>query len=93
MPRSQQEGTREPEKYVSVPQQGQQADATRGKDIADSDPDVDSKSEESDSEIKAVNEEEENSDAEYVEKETPSDGTLCQRMMNCKVVGRMEWEH
>ena len=45
MPWPQQEEAREPETNVSVPQQGRQADATRGKDVADNNPYVDYKPE------------------------------------------------
>ena len=64
MPLSQQEGTGEPETNVSVPQQEGQVDTTRGEAIADHNPDVVYKPERSDPDIKAVDEEKENSDAE-----------------------------
>ena len=50
---------------VSIPQQEGQADATNCKAIAYYNPDIDYKPEGSDPDIKAVNEEEEDSDAEY----------------------------
>ena len=52
--------------------------------------DVNYKLEGSDPDVKAVNEEEENSDAEYTKMELPQDGTLHQRMMNCKVAERIK---
>ena len=64
-------GTGEPETNVCIPQQGGQTDAMRGKNIADYDPDVNYKTEGSDPDIKAVNEEEENFDAEYVKMQLP----------------------
>ena len=71
MPWPQQGGAEEPETNVSVPQQEGQADATRGKAIADYKSDVDYEPEGSDPDIKAVNEEEENSYAEYAKMELP----------------------
>ena len=71
MPWSEQEGAGEPETTVSVPQQGGEAEATRGKAIADYDLDIEYKPEGSDPDIKAADEEEENSDAEYAKMELP----------------------
>ena len=68
---SKQEGAEEPETNVSVPQKGGQADATKNKAIADDNPNVDYKSEGSDPDIEAVDEEEKNSDSEYVKMELP----------------------
>ena len=76
MPQSQQGGTEESQINVSVPQQERQADAIRGKTIADYNPDVDYKPVGSDPDINTVNEEEENSDAEHVKMELPQDETL-----------------
>ena len=70
MPQSQQEGVGEPKTDVGVPQQGRQAVTIRHKEVADYNPDVDHKLEGSDTDIKAVNEEE-NSDAEYAKMELP----------------------
>ena len=58
MPWSQQGDTKEPEANVSVPQQEGQIDATRGRAVADYNPDLDYKPEGSDPDIKAVNEKE-----------------------------------
>ena len=71
MPQPQQQEAKEPEANVSVPQQGGQADTARGKDVADYNLDVDYKPEGSDPNIKAVNIEEVNSNAEYVKMELP----------------------
>ena len=73
MPWSQQGGTEESETNVSVSQQGGQADTTRGKAVTDYDLDIDYKTEGSDPDIKPVNEEKENSDAEYAKMELPQD--------------------
>ena len=73
MPWSQQEGAGEPKMKVSAPQEGGQADTTRGKDIADYNPDIDYKPEGSDPDMKAFDEEEENSDAEYAKMELPQE--------------------
>ena len=61
---SPQRGTEEPETNVSIAQQQEQRDAREGKVIADYDLDVDYKSEGSDPDIEAVDEEEKNSEAE-----------------------------
>ena len=61
----------EPEANVSVPQQGGQVDAISGKDLANYNPYVDYKPEGSDADIKAVDEEQENSDAEYAKMKLP----------------------
>ena len=92
-PWSQQGGTDEPETSTGVPQQEGKKEATRGKVVADYDPDIDNKPEESDPEIKAVNEEEEHSDAEYVKMELSQTRTLYQRTMNHKVAKRIELAH
>ena len=55
--------TKEPETNSSVPQQEEQRDAMEGKVIANCNTDVDYKPEGSDTDIEAVDEEEENSDA------------------------------
>ena len=82
------EGTGEPETNVSVPQKGRQIDAKEGKSAADYDPDVDYESEGSNPDIEAVNEKEENSDAEHAKLELRQARTLCQSTMNCKVAKR-----
>ena len=56
------ESTGEPETNPSVPQLGVQRDTREGKAIAEYNMDVDYKSQGSDLDIKAVDEEEENSD-------------------------------
>ena len=93
MPWSQQGCTEEPDTNVSVPQQEGQADATSGDDIEDYDLDIDYELEGSDPDIEAVNEEEENSDAEYAKMELPQARTLHQRRMNCKVAERIKRVH
>ena len=65
----QHEYTGESQTNTSVPQQEEQLDGTEDKVVADQNPDVDYKKQGSDPEIKAVNEEEENSYAVYVEME------------------------
>ena len=65
----QQEGAEDPQTKPSVPWQEEQPEATEGKVIADYDLDVDYESEGSDPEIKPVDEEDENSDTEYVKME------------------------
>ena len=70
-PWSLQVGAEEPKTNVSVPQQGVQADTISGKALADYNPDIDYKPEGSDPDIEAVNEEEENSAAEYANMEIP----------------------
>ena len=77
-------GIKEPETNPSFSQQKEQTDATRGEVITECDQDVDYKPGGSEPEIKAVNEEEENSDAECAKMELPPDRTLCQRTMNHK---------
>ena len=74
MPWLQQGGTDEPEMNISFPQQQEQAYAKRGEAIADYDLDVDYKPDESDPEIKAFDEEEKNSDADYVKMEQLNPG-------------------
>ena len=74
-----QEGADEPETNVSVARQGGQRGAREGKEIANYDPDVDYKSEGSDPDIEAVNEEEENSETEYAKMDLPQDRTLPER--------------
>ena len=93
MPWSQQEVAGQPETNVSVPQQGGQTDASRDGEVADYDLDVDYKPEGSEPDIKAVNEEEENSNAEYVKMELHSCGTLCQMTVDHKVVERIKRVH
>ena len=56
----QQGGAEEPETHSSVPHQEGQADATRGKVVANYDLDIDYNTEVSDPKIEAVNEEKEN---------------------------------
>ena len=92
-PQSQQGGTEESETNVSVSQQEGQADATRGKAIADYNLDIDCEPEGSDPEIKAVDKEEDNSDAEYVKMKLPQARTLQQRTMNCKVAEKVKRVH
>ena len=50
---------------ISIPQQEKQTDAARGKVIGGYDPDVDYEPKKSGPEIKAVNKDEENYDAQY----------------------------
>ena len=71
MPQPQQGGTDEPKSNSNIPQQGGHADAMGDEVIADFDLDVDYKPEGSGPEIKAVNKDEENSDAEYAKMELP----------------------
>ena len=71
MPLLQQGGIEEPETNTSVPQQEEQTDPTEGEVIADYHLDIDYKVEVLSPKIKAVNEEEENSDAEYAKMELP----------------------
>ena len=81
-------GAEEAETNPSAPQQEQQRDTREGKVIAYYNLDLHYKPEGSNPDIKAVNEEEENFDAEYAK--LPQDGTLHQRTMNCKVAGRIK---
>ena len=53
MPQPHQEGAGEPERNISVPQQGRQADAISGESVADYNLDIDYKRERSDSDIKS----------------------------------------
>ena len=69
------------------------ADTISGKAIADYDLDVDYKPKGSDTDIKAVDEKEENSDVEYAKMELPQAMTLHQRTMNCIVTERIKWVH
>ena len=88
------EGAGEPETNPSVPQHGGQRDAREFKAVADNDPDVDYEPEVSDPDVKAVDEDEENSDAKYAKMELPRARTLHQRMMNQKVaniIKRVHW--
>ena len=78
-------GTGKPETNSSAPQQEEQRDATEGKAVADHDIDIGYESERSDPDIKAVNEVEENSEAEYVKMELPQDGTLCQKTWTARL--------
>ena len=71
MSQSQQEGTGVPETNVSNRQQGGPSDAARGRDVADYNTDVDYEPEGSGPDIKAVFENEEDSDAEYAKMELP----------------------
>ena len=64
-----QDSTEEPETNPTVPLQDKQRDARESKDMADYDLDVDYEPEGSEPDIKAVNEEEENSDTEYAKME------------------------
>ena len=68
---SQQGGAEEPKTNVSVAQQGGQEDTTSGKAIADYDFVIDYEPEGSAPDIKEVDEEEENSDAEYAKIKLP----------------------
>ena len=86
-------GAEEPETNPSVPQQEEHRDAKDGKVIADYDPDMDYRPERSDSDIKAIDEEEGNSVAEYAKMELSQDGTLCQRTMDCKVAELIKRVH
>ena len=89
MPSSQQGGTEQPE----TNQQEGPTDATRGKALADYDLDIYYKTEISDTDIKAINKEEENSDAEYAKMELLQARKLHQKTMNCKVTERIERVH
>ena len=71
----------------------EERDATEGKAIANYGLDVNYKPERSGSEIKAVNEEEENFDTKYAKMELPQHRTLCQRTISSKVADRIEWLH
>ena len=66
--RSQQEGVEEHERD---PQQGEQPDATGGKDIADYDPDIDCEGPEPEVEQSAQEQREVDPDAEFAEMEIP----------------------
>ena len=57
--------------------------------MADYDLDVDYEPEKADPDIKLVNEEEKDSDAEYAKMDLPLVGTLCHRMMNHKCCRRI----
>ena len=63
-------GAEEPDTNLSVPQQEEHRDAREG-EVVDHNPDLDYKSEGSDPDIKAVDEEEENSEAEHANMELP----------------------
>ena len=89
-PQPQQGGTKEPETNTSVPQQEEQIDASEGKDIDDYDAHLDNKPEGLAPEIKAVDEDKENSDTEYAKIELPHDEILHQRKMNCKVAEKIK---
>ena len=86
----QQEGTEEPERD---PQQEDQPDATEGKDIADYDPDIDCEVSEPKVEQSAQEQRKVDPDAEYVEMDIPSDGTLRQRMMSWEQYMGIMWVH
>ena len=92
-PQAQQKGAEEPETNICVPKKERQMDTTGVEVIADYDLDVNYEPKGSDPEIKAVHEEEENSDVEYAKMELSQDGTLHQRTMNCKVMDRIEQVH
>ena len=64
-------GTEKPVTNVSVAQQEEHRDVREGKAVTDYDPDVDYEPDGSDPYIKAINEEEVHSDAEYVKMELP----------------------
>ena len=87
------EGTCEPDTNISVPQKGGQRVTKERKAIANYDLDIDYKPERTDLGIKAVHEEEEDSDAEYKKMELPWARILLQRMMNCKVAARIKKVH
>ena len=76
--RSQQEGT---EESGRDPQQGEQPDATEGKDIADYDPDVDYKGSEPKVEPDMQEQSEVDPDTEHAKIEKPRSGTLHLWMM------------
>ena len=76
--RSQQEGAEEPERD---PQQGEQLDATEGKDIADYNPDVDYEGSDLEVEPDAQEQRKVDSGTEYGKMELPRSGTLHLRMM------------
>ena len=64
-------GIEEPVTNVSVLQEEEQADTTRGKAIGDYNLDIDYEPKGSDPAIETVNKEEENSDSEYAKMELP----------------------
>ena len=76
--RSQQEGAEEPDRD---PWQEGQSDATKCKDLADYDPDIDYEGSEPEVESVAQVEREIDPDAEYAKMEIPHGGTLHQGMM------------
>ena len=61
--------------------------------IADYDPDINYEPEESDPDIKAVNEEEENSEAEFAKIDLPQIRTVHQMSMNHKISERIKVVH
>ena len=80
----------EPATNPSVPQQDVQPDAAEGKVIADYDPNVNYEGSEHENEIVGQEEEEKNSNAEYVNMKIPQAGTFHQRMMPCNVMQRIQ---
>ena len=90
MARSQQEGAEEPERD---PQQGEQLDATEGKEMADYNLDVDYERSELEVEPDTQEQREVDPDAKYAKLEMPQNGTLCQRMMPQDVYMGIMWVH
>ena len=89
----QQEGAEGPETNLTVPQQEEQPDATKGKVIADYDPDKDFEGSNPINEPVAQEEKEEDPNAENVNLEIPCTGTFHQRMMPCNVLKNIRWVH
>ena len=83
---SQQQEGKEPETHPNVPQHKEQADAKEDKVVADYKPDVDCEPEGLDSEIKPVNDEEEEVSSEFAEMEIPCQRIKQQRSINCKIM-------
>ena len=89
----QHEGAEEPETDPSVHQQKVQEDAANDKVIKDYKLDVDYKTEGSDPEIVDHVEEKVNSHAEFMKMEPPHQGSMWQRLMNCKVTEQIQCLH
>ena len=91
--RSQPEGTEQPETDPGVLQQEKQPDAAEGNVITDYDLDVDYEGSDPQNKPDSQEEKEENSDAEYAKMEIPHDETVCQRMMHCNILQRIQHVH
>ena len=90
---SKSEGAEEPEINPSVSQQEEQPDATKGKVIADYDPDIDYERSKPKNKPDSQEKKEENTDIEYTNMEIPHNGTFHQRMMPCNNVQRIQHVH